>query len=124
MNESSEVKNLELLHKISLTLLKTFILLDPSKLPHSFGNLKKSCPVGTLLESTILSRSAFHLLVDVGHHILEFVVNFVTGPSQTLGILTHFQSTHTNASGVAGFSWDVNHVTLFPEDLLGLYVGG
>lgn len=90
---------------------------------HSISNLDESGNVGTLdiINESSIILSIFHtLFMDTLHDLLKFLINFVSGPVESLRVLRHFKSRSGDTSGVAGLTWGEKDLVLM-EDLDSLW---
>ena len=74
---------------------------------HGFGDLEEAGHVGTkhviALTAVLLGRFE-SVLVNVDHDVLESLVDFLTGPGQTEGVLRHLKTGGCDTTGVAGLA--------------------
>merc|ERR1719491_1900447 len=99
-------------------------LIKPSEFTHPLDDLFETSNIRTLFEGTTISRCMiFHLLINARHHIFETIVDFFGFPRETLCILCHFQSRHTDTARIGGLTGNINDIVR-TEDILSSHIGG
>ena len=62
--------------------------------------------------------------MDVLHHLVQLMVNFLSSPDQTLGVLSHFQSGNAHAAGVNSLGGSHDDVLLCTQEVQSIVGGG
>merc|ERR1712238_112841 len=99
-------------------------LIKPSEFTHPLDDLFETSNIRTLFECATIGRCMiFHLLINARHHIFETSIDLFGFPGETLSILCHFQSRHTDTTRIGGLTGNINDIVR-TEDILSSHIGG